>query len=322
VTDAIVIGSGPNGLVAANLLADHGWAVEVLEAEPDPGGAVRSGELTLPGFVHDRFSSFYPLAAASPAIGGLRLEEHGLRWRRHPLPVAHPRRDGSAAIIDPDPAATVAAMDAFAPGDGEAWRRLMERWDRVGEHVIRALFTPFPPLRAGLGIASELGYKALLDLARFALLPVRRFADEEFRGDGGPRMIAGNALHADFSPEQSGGAMFGWVLCALAQTVGFPIPEGGSGELTRALVRRLEARGGRVVCGARVRSIEVRRGRAVAVRTEQGDVVTARRAILARRRRPAALPRAARPCACAAAGAARPRPLRVRPLDLQGRLRS
>jgi phytoene dehydrogenase-like protein len=79
VTDAIVIGSGPNGLVAANLLADHGWAVEVLEAEPDPGGAVRSGELTLPGFVHDRFSSFYPLAAASPAIGGLRLEEHGLR---------------------------------------------------------------------------------------------------------------------------------------------------------------------------------------------------------------------------------------------------
>jgi phytoene dehydrogenase-like protein len=281
VTDAIVIGSGPNGLVAANLLADHGWAVEVLEAEPDPGGAVRSGELTLPGFVHDRFSSFYPLAAASPAIGGLRLEEHGLRWRRHPLPVAHPRRDGSAAIIDPDPAATVAAMDAFAPGDGEAWRRLMERWDRVGEHVIRALFTPFPPLRAGLGIASELGYKALLDLARFALLPVRRFADEEFRGDGGPRMIAGNALHADFSPEQPGGAMFGWVLCALAQTVGFPIPEGGSGELTRALVRRLEARGGRVVCGARVRSIEVRRGRAVAVRTEQGDVVTARRAILA-----------------------------------------
>ena len=89
--DAIVIGSGPNGLVAANLLADAGWSVQVLEAEPEPGGAVRSGELTLPGFVHDRFSSFYPLAVASPVIQRLELERHGLRWCRHPLPVAHPR---------------------------------------------------------------------------------------------------------------------------------------------------------------------------------------------------------------------------------------
>src|SRR5690349_23048111 len=104
--DAVVIGSGPNGLVAANVLADAGWSVEVLEAQPDAGGAVRSGELTLPGFVHDRFSSFYPLAVASPAIRALELERHGLVWCRHPLPVAHPARDGSVAYIAPDVEAT------------------------------------------------------------------------------------------------------------------------------------------------------------------------------------------------------------------------
>jgi phytoene dehydrogenase-like protein len=281
VPDAVVIGSGPNGLVAANVLVDHGWSVELLEAEPDPGGAVRSGALTVPGFVHDRFSSFYPLAAGSPAIDALDLEQHGLRWRRHPRPVAHPRRDGSVAYIDPDPEETSACMESFGAGDGAAWRRLMARWDLVGQQVIAALFTPFPPLRAGAGMIKRLGYKGLVDFARFGLLPVRRLADEDFAGDGGPRMIAGNALHADFSPEQPGSAMFGWVLCGLAQTVGFPIPEGGSGELSRALVRRFESRGGRLRCDARVTSIDVRRGRAVGVRTADGDAVSARRAVLA-----------------------------------------
>lgn len=143
-TDAVVIGSGPNGLVAANILADAGWSVHVLEAEPDPGGAVRSGELTLPGFVHDRFSSFYPLAAVSPAIRALKLEEHGLRWRRHPLPVAHPARDGTVAYVAPDVDVTAACLDSFARGDGDAWRRLMTLWEQIGDHLIEALFTPFP----------------------------------------------------------------------------------------------------------------------------------------------------------------------------------
>src|SRR6266545_5610475 len=96
--DAVVIGAGPNGLVAANLLADAGWSVVVLEAEPDPGGAVRSGELTLPGFVHDRFSAFYPLGAASPVLRALDLDRYGLRWRRSPLVLAHPLPDGLCEV--------------------------------------------------------------------------------------------------------------------------------------------------------------------------------------------------------------------------------
>ena len=280
-TDAVVIGSGPNGLVAANILADHGWTVHVVEAEPDPGGAVRSGEVTLPGFVHDRFSSFYPLAVASPAIAALDLERHGLSWRRHPRPVAHPARDGTVAYVDPDVDVTAAHLDTFAPGDGDAWRELMQLWDRIGEHVLGALFTPMPPVRPGLRLAAELRYRGLVDFARFGLLPIRRLADEEFCGAGGPRLLAGNALHADFSPEQPGGAIFGWVLCGLAQTVGFPIPEGGSGALTRAMVDRLESLGGTLTLNQRVTGIEVRRGRAVGVRTARGDTIRARKAVLA-----------------------------------------
>src|SRR5215212_1780958 len=107
--DAVVIGAGPNGLVAANLLADDGWDVVVLEAGPEPGGAVRSAELTIAGYTHDLFSSFYPLAMASPYIEGLRLEDHGLRWRRAPVVLAHPFRDGRCAAMSMDPDETAAS---------------------------------------------------------------------------------------------------------------------------------------------------------------------------------------------------------------------
>src|SRR5688500_18819840 len=128
--DAVVIGSGPNGLVAANRLADAGWEVVVLEAQPDPGGAVRSAELTLPGFVHDRFSAFYPLGVGSPHISALELGRFGLRWRRAPLVVADPDEDGSLVVLSQDLEETCASMDAFAPGDGAAWRELTAWWDR------------------------------------------------------------------------------------------------------------------------------------------------------------------------------------------------
>ncbi|HEV7863106.1 MAG TPA: FAD-dependent oxidoreductase, partial [Acidimicrobiia bacterium] len=143
--DAVVIGAGPNGLVAANLLADAGWSVVVLEAEPEPGGAVRSGELTVPGFVHDRFSAFYPLGAASPVLGALGLDRYGLRWRRSPVVLAHPLSDGRCPILSTDLDETAASLDADAPGDGEAWRRLYGLWERLSGPLLDALLTPFPP---------------------------------------------------------------------------------------------------------------------------------------------------------------------------------
>jgi len=122
--DAIAIGAGHNALVAANVLARRGWRVLVLEAEVEPGGAVKSAAITEPGFTSDLFSSFYPLVAASPAIRSLELERHGLRWRRAPLAVAHPQPDGACAVISTDLEETAASLERFAPGDGNAWRDL------------------------------------------------------------------------------------------------------------------------------------------------------------------------------------------------------
>lgn len=278
--DAVVVGAGSNGLVAANLLADVGWEVVVLEEQHEPGGTVRSGELVEPGFVNDLFSSFYPLAAVSPYIRRLELERHGLRWLRSQVSVAHPTRDGTCPVISADPDETAASLDALAAGDGDNWRELYALWRRVGGDLLGLLFEPFPPVRAAARLARRLGYDDGMRFLRVALMGVRRLGDETFRGDAGPRLLAGNALHADLPPEAPPSAVYGLVLAGLAQQVGFPVPEGGAGQLTAALVRRLEGLGGRVVCGQRVESVEVRAGRAVAVR-HGGERTGARRAVLA-----------------------------------------
>jgi phytoene dehydrogenase-like protein len=280
VVDAVVIGAGPNGLVAANVLADAGWDVLVLEEQPEPGGAVRSAPGPAPGFVTDLCSAFYPLAAASRAIGALELERHGLRWVHSPTVLAHPLLDGRAAVLSRDLERTVIGLDALGTGDGAAWRRLHGTWQRLGPLLLDALFVPFPPVRAGARLAATLGPTGLLRFTRFGLLPVRRLAEEEFTGPGS-LLLAGCALHADLMPELNGSALFGWLLAMLGQQYGFPVPEGGAGQLTAALVRRLESGGGQVRCGAPVREVVVRGGRAVGVRTADGDDVRARRAVLA-----------------------------------------
>ncbi|MFD7391569.1 phytoene desaturase family protein [Streptomyces sp. NPDC059852] len=279
--DAVVIGAGPNGLVAANVLADAGWQVEVLEEQPEPGGAVRHDRGVDPDFVNDLFSSFYPLAAASPVVAGLHLENHGLRWSHAPSVVAHPLTDGSCALLDRDVDVTAASLEAFAPGDGDAWRRLHDIWERLRADLLDTLFTPFPPVRAGARLALRLRAAGGLRMARSLVLPVRRLGEEEFRGQGGRLLLAGNALHADLAPESAGSGGFGWLMTMLGQTYGFPVPAGGSGALTDALVRRLRSLGGEVRCGQRVERVVVRGGRAVGVRTATGDTVAARRAVLA-----------------------------------------
>ena len=153
--DAVVIGAGPNGLVAANVLADAGWRVLVLEAQSTPGGAVRSAELAAPGFTADVCSSCYPLGVASPVFRALDLDRYGLRWAHAPLALAHPRPDGCVLVDPADPAATSASIDAGAPGDGAAWDRLYRTWDRAGDEVIAALLAPFPPVRQALRVAAR-----------------------------------------------------------------------------------------------------------------------------------------------------------------------
>ncbi|MFD5522224.1 phytoene desaturase family protein [Streptomyces sp. NPDC127066] len=279
--DAVVIGAGPNGLVAANLLADAGWSVEVLEAQDEPGGAVRHDRGVDPDFASDLFSAFYPLAAASPVLAGLHLEREGLSWSHAPKVLAHPLRDGRCAVLSRDLEETAASLEAFAPGDGAAWKELREVWETLRAGVLDALFTPFPPVRAGARLALRLRAAGGLRMARTMVLPVRRLGEEEFRGEGGRLLLAGNALHADLAPEAAGSGGFGWLMSMLGQTYGFPVPTGGSGALTAALVRRLTRRGGSVRCGEQVTEVVVRGGRAVGVRTAGGEAVPARKAILA-----------------------------------------
>ncbi|MFI7238890.1 phytoene desaturase family protein [Streptomyces cyaneofuscatus] len=279
--DAVVIGAGPNGLVAANLLAAAGWSVEVLEAQPEPGGAVRSDHGVHPDYVSDLFSAFYPLAAASPVLGGLELQEEGLAWSRAPRVLAHPLPDGRCAVLERGARETAAGLDTFAAGDGAAWLDLYGTWTRLGPDILRALFTPFPPVRATVRLAAKLRAAGGLRLARTMVLPVRRLGEEEFRGEAARLLLAGNALHADLGPEAAGSGGFGWLMSMLGQTYGFPVPVGGAGALTAALVRRLERLGGAVRCGERVDEIVVRAGRAVGVRTASGESVPASRAVLA-----------------------------------------
>ncbi|MER7110007.1 phytoene desaturase family protein [Streptomyces sp. NPDC000229] len=279
--DAVVIGAGPNGLVAANVLVDAGWSVEVLEAQDEPGGAVRSDRGAHPDYVSDVFSAFYPLAAASPVLSRLALHEEGLHWSHAPRVLAHPLPDGRCAVLERDGAATAAGLEKFAPGDALAWDHLCDIWDRLGADIIDALFTPFPPVRPTVRLAARLRASGGLRLARMMTLPVRRLAEEEFHGEGGRLLLAGSALHADLAPEAAGSGGFGWLMAMLGQSYGFPVPVGGAGALSASLVRRLQRRGGVVRCGERVVEVTVRSGRAVAVRTAAGETVPVNRAVLA-----------------------------------------
>ncbi|MFI0349393.1 phytoene desaturase family protein [Actinomadura sp. 9N407] len=280
-SDAVVIGSGPNGLVAANMLADAGWAVDVLEAQPEPGGGVRSDRGVHPDFVSDVCSAFYPLGVGSPVMRALDLERHGLRWRHAPAVMAHPFPDGRCAVLERDVERTAEGLERLGPGDGEAWTRLYRRWEDLGDDLAGVLFGPFPPVRAGASLAAKVRAAGGLRLLRMLLLPVRRLGEEEFTGPGGPLLLGGSALHADLFPESTGSAMFGWLLTMVGQQYGWPVPEGGAGELTGALVRRLEARGGRVHCGTPVTSVIVHGGRALGVRTASGESIRAAKAVLA-----------------------------------------
>lgn len=277
----MVVGAGPNGLVAANHLIDAGWSVLVLESQPQVGGAVRSSRELHPDFVHDTFSAFYPLAAASKTIRSFRLEEHGLVWRHAPAVLGHPMPDGQWALLTRDRQATAASMDAQHRGDGESWLRLCQEWDRIGDHLVGALLTPFPPVRSGLRALARLPGAGGLQLVKDLLTPATELARNRFAGTGPRLLLAGNAGHADIPLDSPGSGLMGVLMTMLGQTVGFPVPEGGSGELTQALARRFESRGGVIRCEVEVTRIGVRQGRARSVRTASGETITATRAIVA-----------------------------------------
>nr|MBA3555460.1 NAD(P)/FAD-dependent oxidoreductase [Gemmatimonadales bacterium] len=269
--DAVVIGSGPNGLVAATMLARAGLDVLVLEAHPGrAGGAVGSEEATRPGFVHDVGAAFFPWGTLSPAFRDLPLAEHGLRWRWASVESCHPAPDGGYASITRDHGRT--ARHFGSAEDGQRWREVASWYGSIEPRLIDLLLGTIP----SLGPAARLGPLHIGRLAEVFLSRGRALAERWFSSTAARRVLPGLALHVDVGPDDRFSAALGFVLGMTATTGGFAVPEGGARSLADALVGCLRARGGRLRLGARVARVVVRDGRARAVRLADGEEIAAR----------------------------------------------
>ena len=240
---ACVIGAGPNGLAAAIVLAQEGVQVDVFEAEPQPGGAARTLELTLPGFRHDFGSAVYPLAVGSPFFSSLPLDRHGLEWIHSPCPLAHPFDDGTAITLERD----LGAAESVLGRDGKAWRRMMEPLAKNWTAVAPDLLGPLPRIP-----------RHPLRLARFAVrafLPAKTLGELSFRQERTKALFAGLAAHSFLSLDEPLSAAFGVLLGVAAHAVGWPVARGGAQSLTDALSNQLLALGGAIRTSARVTSL-------------------------------------------------------------------
>lgn len=240
---ACVIGAGPNGLAAAIVLAQAGWQVDVFEAEAVPGGAVRTLELTLPGFWHDFGSAVHPMAASSPFFSSLPLQDYGLQWIHSPAPLAHPLADGTAVTLERD----LATAESWLDADGKAWRDLMlpfaERWSEFAPEVLR----PLPSLPRHPWLMARFGVNAVVS--------ARKLAFALFRHERARALFAGLAAHSLLSLDQTLSAAFGMLMGIPAHAVGWPIARGGSQAITNALCAHLAKLGGSVHTSARIDDI-------------------------------------------------------------------
>jgi phytoene dehydrogenase-like protein len=269
--DAVVIGSGPNGLAAAIRLARAGRTVVVCEAADTPGGAVRSEPLTLDGFVHDTYSAVHPAGAASPVFNRMPLEVHGLRWVNPPVAMAHPLPDGRAGALYRDLDRTVDGLNDLHPGDGDGWRRFATPYLDNLPALKRTLLGGFPPLRGAVPLAFGLGLTGVLEFARLLLMPAARLAEELFDGPHARAWLYGSVLHGDVPAEEAGSAIAGGYLQLLGHAVGWPSPHGGAGRLTAALVSYLESLGGEMRLSTPVERIVADDRRVAGVVTAGGD---------------------------------------------------
>ncbi len=241
--DGVVIGSGPNGLAAATVMARAGRSVLVLEAADRIGGGMRSTELTLPGFTHDLCSAVHPMAVASPFLPALPLHDHGLEWIYPPYPLAHPFDDGSAAILDRSLDVTCQKLGV----DGDAYRKLVgpiaADWNLLEEFLLGPIRIPRHPFAA----------------ARFglrALQPATYLAKSTFKSEAARALFAGLAAHSVLPLDSLASSAIGLVIGTVAHVKGWPIPKGGSQRIADAMASYLRSLGGEIVTGVRVQSLK------------------------------------------------------------------
>jgi len=241
--DAVVVGSGPNGLAAAIELARGGCHVTVFEAEDTIGGGARTEELTLPGFMHDVCSGFHPMAASSPFFRTIDLTRRGLTWVEPTVPLAHPLDDGTAVLLHRSVDRTADGLGA----DAAAYRRVVgpiaRDWETLADDVLSpVVHVPRHPLR-------------LVRFGVLALLPARLLVERAFRDAPARALIAGLAAHAILPLESPLSGAAALVMGASGHAVGWPIARGGSGRIADALAAELRSLGGSIVVGRRVRGM-------------------------------------------------------------------
>ena len=237
--DAIVVGSGPNGLAAAVALAREGASVLVLEAEAEIGGGTRTAELTLPGFRHDVCSAVHPMGILSPFFRELPLEAHGLRWIRPPASVAHPMPEGEAVLLYRSLERTCAELGR----DGPAWRRLVAPFLRAPHELLADILAPLRVPGHPLAML-RFGLRAGFSANRLARL---LFHEERARA-----LFAGCAGHSVLPLSQPLTAALGLVFAVTAHVEDWPVAAGGSHAITRALAGHLHSLGGTIETGRRV----------------------------------------------------------------------
>lgn len=284
--DAVVVGAGHNGLVAAVMLARAGWSVHVVEASDRPGGAVASGELTRPGYVHDLFATNLNLFRASRffAEHGEDLARHGLKLRTSDHPYASAFPGGRWLGVTTDVEATVERLGRAEPADARGWRELHELYRRFSGPLFRTYASAVPSVglaRAFAGAGRSLGLRGGAELAQLVASSPRELVDAHLRSAEAKALVASWGLHLDFGPDVSGGAVFPLLEAFADMEGGMAVAEGGASRLVDALCSLLAEHGGSIQTGAVVRRIVVEGGRARAVVLADGERVEAARAVVA-----------------------------------------
>ncbi len=283
--DAIVVGAGHNGLVAAILLARAGWQVVVLERADEPGGAIRTAEVTLPGFRHDLYATNLNAFMGSRFFAemGDELFVHGFGvvGAAHPFGSVFP--DGAFVGVSTDAAETDASLRALSPHDAEEWSALAARFARIAPHLFSLLGAEMPSaalLRALLAGRRALGREWPYELARLAAQSTRELTESHFDCREVQALVAAWSMHLDFPPDAPGGALFAFVETFASAANGMTLGRGGAQSLVDALVSLLRSLGGEIVCDAEVERIRVLGGRAVGVDVRDGETYEAARAVI------------------------------------------
>ncbi len=282
--DAVVIGAGHNGLAAALRLADRGWKVAVVEARDEPGGAVKTRELTLPGYRHDLCAMNLSMFAGSPFFQAHKdaLLAHGLAFAPVEDCFATVFRDGTYLGVSRTLEKTLAGLAALSPADAKAWQDLLDRFGADAPHLFALLGSPMPSWGAVKVVWKawrERGTGWLMETLKLLVATPRDFLDARFEHPKVKTMMAAWGLHLDFAPDVAGGALFPYLECMVNQSFGMVIGQGGADTIVKAMVGALIAKGGEVLLGERVARIDTNDGAATGVtlaggrRLEAGAVI-------------------------------------------------